>query len=353
MSRPVEPAPSAVPAFAVKNQAGALMGRRGVPLGVPLPFLITGSALAVLAGLLLPFVLPDALTAPALPHVLALVHTLTLGWLTMTMMGASLQLTPVIVVAPLRVRRLTPLLYPLYLPGVLLLLLGFWLFLPWLLVVGAAFVVSAVCCYVLILAATLARAARRPLTTLYLAEALLYLCLVVALGGSMALNFVTGALGLAAPDLLPLHVTLGVVGWLTNMLVGVSYTLVPLFALVHDHNRRLAQGVLLLLNAGLVGLIAGLLSAVGWLLLLGAGLLCAGVWLFAGDYLWMLHRRRRRLLEVTQYHGLAGLLYLVAAATVLPPLTLGRGLDPGQAVALLLALLLGWTGQSVVGYLYT
>lgn len=88
--------------------------RRGVLLAVPLPFLLTGSCAAALFGLLLPWIVPEAIHAPSFPHVLALVHIATLGWLTMTIMGASLQLTPVIVVAPLRATRFIRWHYPVY-----------------------------------------------------------------------------------------------------------------------------------------------------------------------------------------------------------------------------------------------
>src|SRR5579885_2563997 len=116
--------------------SGALAGRRNVPLAVPLPFLLTGVCAAALFGLLLPWVAPEAVQAPDFPHVLALVHLATLGWLTMTIMGASFQLVPVMTVAPLRATRLLPWHYPVYTGGVILLLSGFWWMRPWLLAAG-------------------------------------------------------------------------------------------------------------------------------------------------------------------------------------------------------------------------
>ncbi|WP_376794237.1 hypothetical protein [Thermogemmatispora sp.] len=345
-------------AFRIRDAQASLpgmMGRRGVPLGVPLPFLVTGSCLAAVAGLLLPFVLPETLSNWGQPHVLALVHTVTLGWLTMTILGASQQLTPVITVAPLRLKGLTPVVYPLYLAGVLTLLAGFWFFLPGLLVLGGSLVIVAVLCYLAILTATLLQASKRPLTVFYMGGALLYLSLVVGLGLTAALNFVYGFLGLGALLVLPLHVTVGVAGWLTNMLVGVSYTLVRLFALVHDHSDRLGWIVFGLLNLGIIGLALGLLGGAGWQTLPGAALLTLSAWLFGWDYRRMLRQRRRRPLDVTQYHGIAAVICFILAASALPVL-LFAGLSGGGLatwpVALLLCLLIGWVGQSVVGYLY-
>jgi hypothetical protein len=70
-----------------------MTGRNGVPRVVPLPSLLTGACAAALFGLLLPWIAPEAIQAPGFPHVLALVHIATLGWLTMTIIDASLQLT--------------------------------------------------------------------------------------------------------------------------------------------------------------------------------------------------------------------------------------------------------------------
>jgi hypothetical protein len=154
-----------------------MVGNQNVPLSIPLPFLLTGACAAALFGLLLPWLLPEALLAPDFPHVLALVHIVTLGWLTMTIMGASLQLVPVIIVGPLRAARLLPWQYPLYLASVTLLVCGFWFMRPWLIIAGGTGVVLAVAHYVIVLAVTLARAPRRPLTVRFLVASLVYLCL--------------------------------------------------------------------------------------------------------------------------------------------------------------------------------
>jgi hypothetical protein len=69
-------------------------------LAIPLPYLVTGAIAAAAFGLLSIFALPLSLPSPDIPHMLALVHMATPDWLTMTIMGASVQLVPVIVVAP-------------------------------------------------------------------------------------------------------------------------------------------------------------------------------------------------------------------------------------------------------------
>lgn len=346
-------APGAAPvAIATTGLSG--LARGGVPLWLPLPFLLTGALGAAAFGALLPFVAPQALLAPDFPHVLAAVHIATLGWLTMTIMGASLQLAPVILVSPLRATRLARVQYPLYVAGVALLVGGFWTGQMPLLITGGVLVVLAVAHYAVILGATLARATThpRPLSAWYLIASLVYLCAVVSLGLTAALNFQLGFLGGGLSRLLLVHITIGVVGWLTCTLIGVSYTLVRLFALVHEHRDTLGRRIFALLNAGVLGLGVGF--ALGWVpvqVLAGMSLVAA-VGLFAYDYQRMLRLRKRKPLDVTQRHGIAAVGYLVVALPVgVVVALLGWGRPP-IFVALGLAALVGWLGQSIVGYLY-
>jgi hypothetical protein len=350
-------APSSPP-VAIQGLSG--LARGGVPLWLPLPFLVTGIAAAALFGVLLPFVAPQAMLAPGFPHVLALVHTATLGWLTMTIMGASLQLAPVILNSPLRAARFVRWQYPVFAGGVVLLVSGFWFWGLPLLIAGGTLVVLAVAHYVVILGATLLYARRKtraqtqppPLTARYLAASLTYLCLVVSLGLTAALNLALGFLGAGMTRLLLAHITLGVLGWLTTTLMGVSYTLVRMFALAHGHGDQTGRVIFALLNGGIILLAVGF--ALNWLPLevSGGALLIAAVWLFAWDYAKMLRARRRKVLDVTQRHGIAAVAYL---AIVVPSGVVAALVGSGSArvmFALGLVALVGWLGQSTLGYLY-
>ena len=353
-STPPTPSAPSAPPVAVQGLSG--LARGGVPLWLPLPFLVTGVAGAALFGVLLPWVAPQAILAPGYPHVLTLVHTATLGWLTMIIMGASLQLGPVILTSPLRADRFARWHYPLYTLGVALLLSGFWFWQPPLLIAGGSLVVLAVAHYAVILGATLlyarSQSETHPLTARYLAASLVYLCLVVSLGLTAALNLSFGFLGAGTNRLLLTHITIGVVGWLTTTLIGVSYTLVRLFALVHGHDEKLGRAIFALLNGGIVGLAAGF--ALAWMPLAAIGglLLVAAVWLFVWDSVRMLRLRKRKVLDVTQHHGIAAAGYL---AVVMPlgvvAALVGWG-SPRLFTALGLAALVGWLGQSTIGYLY-
>ena len=60
----------------------------------------------VLAGLVLPWLAAELAGHYYQPHILALTHTLTLGWITLTILGASYQLIPILLERPVWSERL-------------------------------------------------------------------------------------------------------------------------------------------------------------------------------------------------------------------------------------------------------
>ncbi len=332
--------------------SGGMLVPTATSITIPLPYLVTGISAAALFGVLLPWIAPDALVAPDLPHVLALVHVATLGWLTILVLGASLQLVPVMTVGPLRAARFVRWQFPVYVAGVSVLISGFWFFAVPLIILGGTLVVLAVLHHVVVLESTLIRAHTRPLSTRFLAAAFCYLLIVVGLGLTMALDLQFGFLDAFWQHVLMTHLTLGIAGWLTNMLVGVSYTLIRMFALVHGHSDRVGRNIFALSQGGVLGIAAGTLLAWEWLWIAGGVLLCAGIWLFAYDIVRMLRQRRRRPLDVTLRHSIASVCYLVVSAPLVVVALIGGDHSAGHRAALLLVLLVGWLGQSTVGYLY-
>ena len=334
------------------NRLGTMPVPSAADVTIPLPYLVTGIGAAALFGVLLPWIAPDALLAPEMPHVLALVHIATLGWLTMLVLGASLQLTPVMAVGPLHAAQFVRWQFPVYVAGAGLLISGFWFYRVPLIILGGTLVVLAVIHHAVILERTILLAHTRTLSMRFMGAAFLYLLMVVGLGLTMALNFQFDFLGVAWRRVLLLHLTLGIAGWLTNMLVGVSYTLVRMFALVHDHDDRLGRVSFVLVQCGILGMALGGVLGWKWLQVVGGVVLCGGIWLFAYDGTRMLHLRRRRPLDVTLRHSIASVVYLCVCAPLVLLALLAGDHAAGHEAALVLALLVGWIGQSTVGYLY-
>jgi hypothetical protein len=170
---------------------------------------------------------------------------------------------------------------------------------------------------------------------------------VVSLGLTAAFDFQFGFLGAAFDQFLLAHITLGILGWLSSALIGVSYTLARMFALAHGHTDRLERLIFFLLNAIIVGLALGFIFSWLPLILLGGAVLIATAWLFAYDFGRMFCSRRRKVLDVTQYHSMVTVGYF----SLIIPLGIVAAVFGWRQPAVLAALV-GWLGQSIIGYLY-
>lgn len=244
---------------------GAFIGvakGRLLPLSIPLRFfgaavvfhLLAWAALA--AGALLGQGFGEGLNWP-----LAALHLVTLGMLGMCALGAGAQLLPVATIQPAIGPRLLAAIWWLYTPGVALLALGMGMGQPPLLALGAAAVVLAMASWALLIARHLRGARGMPGVVLHGWAALA--ALVLVLGSAVAL--VSVWLGWPGPGRevsLGLHRINAAYGFMGLLALGLSYILVPMFALADapEARRQLLSGGLALL-ALILALLAPFIAA--------------------------------------------------------------------------------------------
>ncbi len=283
------------------------------------------------------------------PHLLAFVHLALLGWVTILAVGVLYQMLPVIQQAALWGEASGPFVLGGLAIGTAGLAVGFWTFrVPWL-IAGGTLVVAALVVFLVAMAGTLRRVTAWNMKGVYVAFALGYLALTIILGLAMALDFRFGFLGPALGRLLVVHVHLGVIGWLTVLVVGVSYQLVPMFGLAHGYSERPAWLVLVLLNFGLLTLAMAVLMDTTLLIKALAALpVLAGVALYVGDMVRIIRRRMRRRMDISLRYMLASLVYLLAAAATGVGLLLRLPAER-WAIAYGYLAIAGWVGLVVIG----
>jgi hypothetical protein len=237
----------------VKTPAGAfLAGATSRLLPVSIPFRFFGAAiiyhqlawLVLLAG------------APGVPRFagglgwpLAGLHLVTLGVLVMTAIGASLQLLPVATRQPLRRIGWAAAVWWLYASGVGAAALGIGAVVPWLLGAGALAVALAMLAWAVLLANNLRGARGMPGVVWHGWAALGSLLIVLASALSLALAYVGAPAGLPAGvplldrgSALALHIAFALYGFMGLLGLGLSYILVPMFALAAAPDERQAVG---------------------------------------------------------------------------------------------------------------
>jgi hypothetical protein len=227
----------------VKTTPGAFLGGaigRLLPASIPFRYFGAAAAFHVAAWVAL-FAGADG--APryrgGLGWTLAALHLVTLGVLTMTAIGASLQLLPVATRQAVHSRHAPALVFWLYAPGVAAAAIGMgWPSVP-LLATGALLIALALAIYAALLARNLFGARGMPAVIAHVWVAWIALAIVLVAALSLAFGYAGGS-ALPRAVALALHVPFAAYGFMGMLALGLSYILVPMFALSQPPDERTA-----------------------------------------------------------------------------------------------------------------
>ena len=199
------------------------------PLAAPLRFFLTAPLFAVLGGFLLLWSGADGLASRWTPTVLALTHLIAAGFMLQVMLGAMLQIMPVVAGAnmaqPLRVAAVV---HGAITGGALFLVAAFLSFLPVLFKLAAILLGAGVAVFVAASARALLGIASPNPTIQGIKHALAGLTVTVGLGVLMSVSL-GWSLDLPLMQLADIHLGWGFVAWGTILLAAVAYVVVPMF----------------------------------------------------------------------------------------------------------------------------
>jgi len=335
----------------MSTQAG-LSFEQAPPFSLPLQFFLS-APLFLLAAALLVVLDPASLASRWTPQALALTHALTLGFLAMAMLGALMQMLPVVAGSPLpRLRAVAWLTQRPLALGTLALMTGF--LSTESIAFGIAIVLLAIGFAVFLAAAAVSLVRATSNVTVWgMRLAVLSLGLTFILGLTLALMRAGVWIPPARAAALAAHLAFGLLGWVLLLVVGVAFQVVPMFQITPPYppllGRWLSPGlfVLLLIHAVAPGLPprAGVLVEAGF---------AAGILLFAVATLGLQTRRRRKLPDVTLDFWRLGMASLIASVTVWTVAQFSPAWADSDVYPLLLAVLfIGGFAVSVVnGMLY-
>jgi hypothetical protein len=328
------------------------------PILVPLRFFLSAPLFGLLAALLMLWYGTSLMDSRWQPSVLALTHLMTLGFLGMAMVGAMMQMLPVVagspVAHPVGVARAV---HVLLLPGVLLLAGGFLFGTHWPMRIAMFLLGSGFTVFVAAVGLSLKRAPPDSPTVVGMRFAVGALVVTAALGLTLASNYGWDWWLIERVRLTNLHLTWGLLGWVGLLVVGVSYQVVPMFQLTPSYPKPLTRW----LTAALFALL--LLWSVAHILpegaqeraMLAVGSAAAiGFTVFAVVTLRLQLQRRRKQSDVTLLFwrfGMACLLLALAlsvAGQVIPALDRVQG----DNFALAFLFIAGFAASVVNGMLY-
>jgi hypothetical protein len=324
------------------------------PFSVPLRFFLTAPWFLVLAAAVLLWQGPDVFASRWLPATLALTHLLTLGFMAQVMLGALLQMLPVVVGVVVPRPRLTATLIhvPLTL-GALALSIAFLSGVPiwfqgalWLL--GLGFMVALIAIHLALWRAPVSNG-----TVIALRCALGALLVTVGLGLLLS-GFFGWGLRLPVVAVTNLHAAWGLVGWTVLLVAGVAYQVVPMFQITPPYPRWFIRGFAPLMAAILTAwstFVSG-----GWetAARLASAALAVGLAVFAGTTLHLLSQRRRKIGDPTLSYWRTSMASLLASAVLWLATLWIPALEPASPAEWLLGLLpiFGFAIAVINGMLY-
>jgi len=220
---------------------------------VVLPFYGYAAIAFLIATMLLLLSAGDITTHYFLPHTLAIIHLMAIGWGTMIIFGASHQLVPVLIEGKLYSNKLAYASFILAGTGIPLLVSGFYFFdMGVYTQYGAILIILAIITYLINLAASMAKSKQENVHAFFIFTATLWLLATAIFGLLLLYNFTNPLMPKSSLDYLPVHAHIGIVGWFLLLVMGVGSRLIPMFLISKYNNTRQLWWIYGLVNAGLL-----------------------------------------------------------------------------------------------------
>ena len=327
--------------------AGASTAKAPSPT-LPLSYLVTAVAAFVLACAAVPALAPELAGHYYHPRLTALAHTVTLGWITLSIMGASYQLIPIVLQRNVWSERLARWQFWILAVGIAGMVAHFYIGRWPGLLMAAVMVGAGAAMHLVNVALTLRGVERWNITARLITMAFTGLGLTILFGLLLAADrlwkFVPGGFF----PTLHAHFHLALLGWVAPMVIGVAARVYPMFLLAPEPSGWPERVQFWGLALGVPVVVTGLLGAPA-LVVPGAIAVAAAA---AAHLTWvsrMARDRKRPALDWGLRFVLTGSAFLIAAGAMGLGLAFDLLSGPRAALAYAVLALGGWVSLTIVG----
>ncbi len=328
----------------------ALSFERAPSLWTPLRFFITVPVFAMLAAVLMLVDGGELFQSRWLPATLAITHLLTLGFITMAMLGALFQMLPVVMgVMITNTNRIAKISYFSFSLGTAVLVAGLWFNHQDLLTLGMLLVTATIALLVSTIFWAIYKTAKFKNTLKVVQLAILALTITVGIGAYLISGYRFENIQIDR-SLTNIHAGWGIAGWIIILVIGVSEQVLPMFLSTKPYpanfNLRLSYALFFLL----------ILSSLspwtppGQLFLIAASIVVSS---YCGKTLYMLHKRHSRRFDIVVRFWQMSLISLLLAVILFLYHSF-TGTLAGKDVSVLIGVivLIGFACSVINGMLY-
>ncbi len=280
----------------------------------PLRFFISAPLFAIAAVILLIISGPEILQNRWYPHTLAITHLITLGFISMVMVGAMFQLLPVLAGSAIyQSRRSSKLIHVLFFSGTALFTAGLAISEPLLIKLGIILLVPGLLIFLILVSFALYKAKSNFPSATGMRFSISAFWVALALGSVLAIGTAWDSVPLLR-ELTNIHIVWAALGWVVIMIVAISYQVIPMFQVTQEYPERFKRyfsGFLyfnLILLSGFIyaGLSVTIITAVI------SGLIVS----FSVISIKLLYQRKKRLMDVSVYFWFTGLTALILSVLI-------------------------------------
>jgi hypothetical protein len=225
------------------------------------------------------------------PQLIAVVHLVTLGWISGSILGAIYMISPMALRTPLPARFVDRLAFWCFAIGTLGMVSHFWIEETWGLIWAGILVWLA---FLLVAARFLPRLVRAPIPAevrVHFVLAFVNILLAGGLGLAIGADKGSELLPGFTLDHVVAHAHLAALGWATMMVMAAGYRLIPMILPAALPAGRWVWSTAVVMEIGVLGLVATLYLGSRWSGLFGI-LASLGIGIFLSRVLWMLRNRR-------------------------------------------------------------
>ncbi len=278
-------------------------------LNIPFRYLFTGTGILIFICLII-VLKPEALTRNYFrsPVLLPLTHLLTLGCITITIIGAMFQLVPVIAERQLYSEDIARAAYYIYIISIAWLIYAFSTFnTP---AVPAGLLSLAILLFIVDMILTFTNKGTAATQNGVKLRRDISVWFIVTAIGFLFITLITGSIAAAGLDkqfivhpmaLLHMHIAIAGIGFVTLVIIGFSFKLVPMFILSHGYEETKAWVAFVLFLSGIILLTLHFFLLHSYTFVYWLGIL-AGIIIFAGIIFYVLqmldiysHRARKHI----------------------------------------------------------
>jgi len=280
-------------------------------LRVPLQFFFTAILFGIYTGIIMLWKGSDAFTFRWSPAVLAVVHAMVLGFITMIMQGALLQIVSVVLgKQPLYVERLSQFIYLFSSIGVFSLVWGFLSNNSHVLLFSAILIGLSYFIFLSSIIFSIAGRKARSDIGLGITFSIFSLLLTWLIGIWLIFGYTFDNIDLDR-QLTTVHIAWSLLGWVSILIFTIAYEVVPMFQVTKNYPVILTRWLAIVQFVGLLLFSAHYFFAYTLLLNIGYLLMVICMGLFASSTLWLQYKRKKKQSDPTVWFWRIAMIFLL------------------------------------------